>query len=106
MATTALAQPAPSQGRDSYDRRENYERRGGYDGDQTGPNDMHHGGMFREHHPWMFGGHDETKAARFRFRRGDTRIDIQCGDSESTSACVESASRLIDKVTSMPPTTP
>jgi len=106
IATTAVAQPAPSgSGRDTSDRRQSYERRGGYDDDRTGPGpgDMRRREMFEEHHPWMFGGQGEDRGAHFRFRRGDARIDIRCGDHESTSVCVEAAIRLMDKVMSMRP---
>src|SRR5215211_3176072 len=86
IATTAVAQPAPGgPGRDSSDRRDSYEQRGGYDQDRTGPYDREHREMFREHHPWRFGGHGEEGGAHFRFRRGDSRFDIRCGDHESTS---------------------
>jgi Ni/Co efflux regulator RcnB len=104
--------------RDSYDRRQSREGRGSYDGDITGredrhkmsrnddrdmgPHHMHHGGMFRAHHPWMFG-HSDAAAARFRFQRGDSRIDVRCADHESTSVCVDSAIRLMDKVMTMRP---
>jgi Ni/Co efflux regulator RcnB len=103
--------------RDSYDRRESREGRRSYDGDITGrddghkmsrhdrdmsPHHMHDGRMFRAHHPWMFG-HGDAAAARFRFQRGDSRIDVRCADHESTSVCVDSAIRLMEKVMTMRP---
>lgn len=39
-----------------------------------------------------------TKSAFFRFKRGDSEIDIKCAADESTKACVDAASALIDKV--------
>ncbi|MBV8915478.1 MAG: hypothetical protein JOZ05_20880 [Acetobacteraceae bacterium] len=45
------------------------------------------------------------RGAVFAFRRGDTRIMIKCSDEESTRACVDGASALLDKVGSMGGTT-
>lgn len=114
VATTALAQsagPSDRPGRD-YDRRDMYDRREGGDRDGPGPSwrdmrDMHHFGMMGGGRMGMRerGGREESGSggARFRFQRGDARIDIRCGDNESMSQCVEGASRLIDKVMSMRP---
>jgi hypothetical protein len=38
------------------------------------------------------------RAAVFAFNRGDTHIMIKCSDEESTRACVDAASALLDKV--------
>jgi len=38
------------------------------------------------------------RAAVFAIRRGDTRVMIKCSDEESTRACIDAASALLDKV--------
>ena len=124
VAATALAQsgsPPDRSGRDSYDHREMFDRREG--GAREGPSggwrdDMHHYGMMRGGRMGMregggrLGMHQgggqgdgESRGARFRFQRGDARIDIRCGDNEPMNLCVEGASRLIDKVMSLRPAT-
>ena len=42
-----------------------------------------------------------SKAAHFHFSRGDNSIDIKCADDESTQACVQAASTLLDKLAAM-----
>jgi len=41
------------------------------------------------------------KSAGFRFKRDGAEIDIRCAADESTKACVDAASVLIDKLASM-----
>ena len=52
--------------------------------------------------------HMRPRGAAFRFRKGDTEIDIRCAVREPMQACVAAASALMDKVSSMQPakTTP
>jgi hypothetical protein len=50
----------------------------------------------------MMGG---RRGARFRFRRGDSLIDIRCPQNEPLQDCVEAASRLMEKVRSLTPNT-
>ncbi len=42
-------------------------------------------------------------AAFFRFRRGDTEMDIKCPMTENVQACVSAAGSLMDKVSAMQP---
>ena len=42
--------------------------------------------------------------ARFQFSKGDAHIDIRCPQNETLQNCVDAASRLIDKVHSLEPT--
>ena len=112
IASSAMAQsPSDRTGRDSYDQREMFDRR---DGGREGPSggwrdDMHHYGMMRGGRMGMQQGggqgDGDSRGARFRFQRGDARIDIRCGDNEPMNLCVEGASRLIDKVMSLRPAT-
>src|SRR3954453_15693990 len=114
VATTALAQsasPPDRPGRDSYNRGEMFDRRDrGGDregrGDREGPglHDMHHFGMMGGGRMGMRDGGSREESgsggARFRFQRGDARIDTRCGKNEPMNLCVEGASRLIDKIMS------
>lgn len=61
-------------------------------GEEMGPHG--HGGMreMMRHMP------PPSKAAHFRFRKGDTMVDIKCADDEPTKACVEAGSALLDKL--------
>ncbi len=43
------------------------------------------------------------KSAGFRFKRDGAEIDIRCAADESTKACVDAASVLIDKLAAMKP---
>jgi hypothetical protein len=111
VATTVMAQsasPPDRAGRDAYDRRDMLDRRDGGDRDGAGGgwrDHMHHFGMMGGGRMGMGEGGDRgggrSGGARFRFQRGDARIDIRCGDNEPMSLCVEGASRLIDKVMSL-----
>lgn len=49
------------------------------------------------------GGWRERSGARFRFSRGNAKIDIRCPQNDSLQDCVEAASRLIDKLHSLAP---
>lgn len=95
---------APSQPNDQWNRDRDWHHGGwGRDGGGMGPPSMHHGWM--EHHHRMMGmmrmmGGREG-GARFHFKRGDASIDIRCPANEDLQACVNAASKLIDKVTSM-----
>ena len=66
---------------------------GGPDGDMRGP----HGGpgMMRAMHEMH---HRDSKAAHFRFRKGDAMVDIKCADDEPMKACVDAGSALLDKL--------
>jgi len=55
-----------------------------------GPGHPHHGPHGMMAHP--------PRAAVFAINRGDTRIMIKCSDEESTRACVDAATTLLDKV--------
>ena len=37
-----------------------------------------------------------SKAAHFRFRKGDALVDIRCAVDEPTKACVDAGSALLD----------
>lgn len=43
-----------------------------------------------------------SKAAHFHMRNGAAAIEVKCADDEPTKACVEAASQLMDKLSSMP----
>ena len=43
-----------------------------------------------------------SKAAHFRFRKGDAMVDVKCADDEPTKACVDAASVLLDKLAPNP----
>lgn len=61
----------------------------------------HHNGM---NHHWM--GHPmggpmmmgSSKAAFFRFQRGDSSMTIKCAENESTQACVTAATTLMQEM--------
>ncbi len=61
-----------------------------------------HGEMRPHGHPWMGGMMRRmpppSKAAHFRFRKGDAMVDIKCADDEPTKACVDAGSALLDKL--------
>lgn len=91
-AGVAIAQPAPPPPEAAP--------RGPMDGPmgerRSPPPDMRgemHGGM-RPMRP--------SKAAIFNFRKGDARVFIKCADDESTKACVDAASALMDKLAVQP----
>ena len=71
---------------------------------RTGSGERHGGGMemrrglMERHHQMMMGG---TSGARFRFTRGDARIDVQCPAQENLRACVSAATELLDKIVSL-----
>jgi len=131
-ALAQSAAPPDRPGRDSYDRRDSYDHRDSYDrrdrreGDREGgrrswfeqfhpPMDEMHSQTMGRGHMGMMGrggmgmregggrGEEGSGGARFRFQRGDQRIDIRCGENESMSQCAEAATRLIDKVMSARP---
>ncbi len=54
-----------------------------------------HGGFMRE---MMRRHREESKAAHFRFRKGDAVVDIKCAADEPTKACVDAGSVLLDKL--------
>ncbi len=66
---------------------------GGPDGEMRGS----HGGpgMMRMMHEMH---RHESKAAHFRFRKGDAMVDIKCADDEPTKACVDAGAALLDKL--------
>ena len=43
-----------------------------------------------------------SKAAQFRFRKGDAMVDIKCAEDEPTTACVDAGSALLDKLMAAP----
>ena len=65
-----------------------------------GPPMGEHGGYMGMHRPPMA---MMQKSAGFRFKRDGAEIDIRCAADESTKACVDAASVLIDKLASMKP---
>lgn len=83
---------------------------GGPSGPMGGPGAAHRppppggemGGMMHEmmehhmHHP-----ESPSKAAHFRFVRGNNMIDVKCADDEPTRACVEATAALMDKLGAM-----
>lgn len=76
------------------DRDQQGEARRGPDG---GPREGRMGGFMRMHmRPSMT---MPSKAAHFRFRRGDAMIDIKCADDEPMKACVDAGTALLDKAT-------
>ena len=58
-------------------------------GPHGGPGMMHM--MHEMHRP-------PSKAAHFRFRKGDAMVDIKCADDEPMKACVDAGSALLDKL--------
>lgn len=66
---------------------------GGPEGEMRGP----HGGpgMMQAMHEMH---HRESKAAHFRFRKGDAMVDIKCAEDEPMKACVDASSSLLDKL--------
>ena len=46
---------------------------------------------------------DVTKAAHFRFRKGDMAIDVKCAADEPTKACTDATGALLDKLTAAAP---
>jgi hypothetical protein len=77
----------------------------GMDGGGMGQGAMGPGGGERgsHGHGWMHGMMARhmpppSKAAHFRFRKGDAVVDIKCADDEPTKACVEAGSALMDKL--------
>lgn len=64
-----------------------------------------HGPMMMEAYGPMRGWHrppPPSRAASFYFQRDDAEIHIQCAEGESTRACVDAASVLLDKVGALP----
>lgn len=43
-----------------------------------------------------------TKAAMFRFRKGDASVFVKCAENEPTATCVDAASKLMDKLAAQP----
>ena len=71
---------------------------GPMDGGRYGPNPYMMRGMMER----MMRRPPPTKAAVFRFHKGDARVDIKCAEDEPTKACVDAASTLIDKLAPPP----
>ncbi|RMI26003.1 hypothetical protein EBE87_06375 [Pseudoroseomonas wenyumeiae] len=73
-----------------------------------GPGPMGGFGMMHGPGPHRFGPPPPppSKAASFNFRNGDMRIHIRCAEDEPMQNCVNAASALIDKVSSMPAPAP
>ncbi|GJD35060.1 hypothetical protein [Methylobacterium aerolatum] len=44
-----------------------------------------------------------SKAAHFRFERGDARIDVKCADDESMKTCADLTLQLLDKLSTLKP---
>ena len=64
-----------------------------------------HGPMMMEAYGPMRGWHrapPPSRAASFYFQRKDDEIHIQCAEGESTRACVDAASVLLDKLGTLP----
>lgn len=93
LLTTAIcsAEPAPPPGPGgpppgmADGNRSEGPRRGPPDGDREG-------GWHR--HPPMLG----VRGALLRFHRGETRIDFKCAADDSTKACVDALTPLLDKL--------
>jgi len=65
---------------------------------------MHAPGMMEGYGP-MRGAHrgpPPSRAASFHFQRDDSEIHIHCAEGESTRACVDAASILLDKLAAIP----
>jgi hypothetical protein len=68
----------------------------------------HEGPHEGPHGPWMMRHMMEmhrpppSKAAHFRFRKGDAMVDIKCADDEPMKACVDAGSALLDKLAAQP----
>jgi hypothetical protein len=45
-----------------------------------------------------------TKAAFFRFQRGNASVTVKCAEDEPTQACANAASTLLDKIRQGEPT--
>ncbi len=83
---------------------------GGRMGGMHGPMGGMHGPMDGMHRRmgWMMmhrmGWHHPapSKAAHFRFKKGDAVVDIKCADDEPTKACVDAGSALLDKLMAAP----
>lgn len=43
-----------------------------------------------------------SRAAHVRLERGDTRIDLACAETDTTKACADVATGLIDRLAAMP----
>jgi hypothetical protein len=72
-------------------------------GERPGPDGMRGWDRgFRRMHGMM----ERSRGAVFALRRGDNHLFIKCSDEESTRACVDAASALLDKVGSGAATTP
>lgn len=56
-------------------------------------------GLMERHHQMMMGA--MSGGARFRFTRGDARIDVQCPAQENMRVCVAAATELLDKIVSL-----
>ena len=75
----------------------------GMAGSEGGPG--MHGPMMMEAYGHMRGWHrapPPSRAASFYFQRNDDEIHIQCAEGESTRACVDAASVLLDKLGTLP----
>ncbi len=59
----------------------------------SGKGEMMEGGMMQHHM-----GAPPSKAAHFRFTRGDGTIDVKCADDEPMRACVDATVMLLDKL--------
>lgn len=69
----------------------------GNEGPMHGPGPMA-GRGWMAHRPMGLPMMLHTKAAFFRFQRGRASITVKCADDESTQACVNAASALLDKI--------
>ncbi len=74
-----------------------------------GPMEGMHGPMDAMHRRmgWMMHHMDwhrppPSKAAHFRFKKGDALVDIKCADDEPMKACVDAGSALLDKLMAAP----
>ena len=67
---------------------------GGPEGMRFGPHFGPMGRMMRMRPP--------SSAAHFRFRKDDALVDIKCADNESTKACTDAATALLDKLATQP----
>jgi hypothetical protein len=98
---------APTNPRNNWDRDRDWGSDHEDHGMRGGQGD--HEGMWRRHHMGMMGRRmgmmgmmgARERGARFHFKRGDATIDIRCPADQDVGACVNAASKLIDKIATM-----
>jgi hypothetical protein len=69
-------------------------------GGRGGP---HRPGFWHHMPPGEHGFMAPSRAASFRFRRGDAMVDVKCAETETTKACVDAAGAMLDKLKAAQP---